>query len=597
MKKTIISLGLLLTLASSQMAFSEETKVVKPKKTKALELTVLHINDHHSHLESDKMSLTLDGKATTVNVGGMTRMAEEIARLKKVSKNPLVLHAGDAMTGTLYYTLFEGVADAKLMNKIKFDATTLGNHEFDGGNRVLKKYLTELDVPVVSANVTPDETSELKGEWTPYIIKEIGGEKVGIIGLVVVGKTVASSNPGKDLKFEEERTATKKAVEELTAKGINKIILLSHAGYDMNVEIAKEVSGIDLIVSGDTHYLLGSQFKEIGWNPVADYPTQITSKDGNPVYILEAYNYNYVLGNTKVKFDAYGIIKKIEGTPEVIIGDNLFQRKGADKKDYILEGAEKESLMKYIATKNFIKVVPENAEAKEILSTYQKEKVELGKQIVGKVEVVVPGGSENRIPNAVNPNGSYAASLVTEAFLYKLQTMGTGDVDMFLQNAGGVRTAIPAGEFSYDTGYNLLPFANTFYVFSMSGAEIKQVMEEAIEYSTKEGGSTGGFPYGAGIRYEAKKSGELGTRVTKVEVKDRITGEWKPLDLAKTYKIGTNSYLAGGKDGWVTFGKIKDTRGGTDTYIDYAKAFIDYVADKKSITIPTTTNVKYDFNK
>ena len=597
MKKTIISLGLLLTLASSQMAFSEETKVVKPKKTKALELTVLHINDHHSHLESDKMSLTLDGKATTVNVGGMTRMAEEIARLKKVSKNPLVLHAGDAMTGTLYYTLFEGVADAKLMNKIKFDATTLGNHEFDGGNRVLKKYLTELDVPVVSANVTPDETSELKGEWTPYIIKEIGGEKVGIIGLVVVGKTVASSNPGKDLKFEEERTATKKAVEELTAKGINKIILLSHAGYDMNVEIAKEVSGIDLIVSGDTHYLLGSQFKEIGWNPVADYPTQITSKDGNPVYILEAYNYNYVLGNTKVKFDAYGIIKKIEGTPEVIIGDNLFQRKGADKKDYILEGAEKESLMKYIATKNFIKVVPENAEAKEILSTYQKEKVELGKQIVGKVEVVVPGGSENRIPNAVNPNGSYAASLVTEAFLYKLQTMGTGDVDMFLQNAGGVRTAIPAGEFSYDTGYNLLPFANTLYVFSMSGAEIKQVMEEAIEYSTKEGGSTGGFPYGAGIRYEAKKSGELGTRVTKVEVKDRITGEWKPLDLAKTYKIGTNSYLAGGKDGWVTFGKIKDTRGGTDTYIDYAKAFIDYVKEVKEITIPTTTNVKYDFNK
>ena len=69
----------------------------------------------------------------------------------------------------------------------------------------------------------------------------------------------------------------------MTAKGINKIILLSHPGYDMNVEIAKEVSGIDLIVSGDTHYLLGSQFKEIGWNPVADYPTQITSKR-NAIY-------------------------------------------------------------------------------------------------------------------------------------------------------------------------------------------------------------------------------------------------------------------------------------------------------------------------
>ena len=71
----------------------------------------------------------------------------------------------------------------------------------------------------------------------------------------------------------------------------------------------------------------------------------------------------------------------------------------------------------------------------------------------------------------------------------------------------------------------------------------------------------------------------------------------KPLDMTKNYKVGTNSYLAGGKDGWVTFGKIKDTRGGVDTYIDYAKAFIDYVADKKTITIPETTNVKYDFDK
>ncbi len=597
MKKTIVSLGLLLSLAYSQMAFSEETKAAKPKKTKALELAVLHINDHHSHLESDKMSLTLDGKPTTVNVGGMTRMSEEIARLKKESKNTLVLHAGDAMTGTLYYTLFEGEADAKMMNQIKFDAATLGNHEFDGGDRVLKKYLTALDVPVVAANVTADETSDLKGEWAPYIIKKVGGEQVGIMGLVVVGKTITSSNPGKDLKFEDERAAAQRTVAELQAKGVNKIILLSHLGYDINLEIAKEVPGIDLIVSGDSHALLGDQFKEIGWNPIGQYPTKITSNNGDPVYIVEAYNYNYVLGDVKVKFDAYGIIQKIEGKPEVIIGDDLFQRKGADKKDYTLEGAEKESLMKYIASTNFIRVVPENAEAKSILATYQKEKAELGKQIIGKVEVVIPGGSENRIPNATNPNGSYAAALVTEGFLYKLQQMGTRDIDMFLQNAGGVRTAIPAGDFSYDTGYNLLPFANTLYVFSMSGAEIKQVMEEGMANALKEGGSTGSFPYGAAIRYEATKSGELGTRIKKIEVKDRTTGEWKPLDLTKTYKVGTNSYLADGKDGWVTFGKIKTTRGGTDTYIDYAKAFIDYVADKKSITIPETTNVKYDFNK
>lgn len=71
MKKTIISLGLLLTLVSSQTILADESKPVKPKKTKAIELTVLHVNDNHSHLEADKMALTLDGKPTTVNVGGI----------------------------------------------------------------------------------------------------------------------------------------------------------------------------------------------------------------------------------------------------------------------------------------------------------------------------------------------------------------------------------------------------------------------------------------------------------------------------------------------------------------------------------------------
>ncbi len=594
MKFKSILLSMLMVATTQSILIAKGTV---PKKDGSLEITVLHINDHHSHLEEDKMGITLNGQNTTVNMGGMTRIASEIKRIRSTEKNTLVLHAGDAMTGTLYYTLFEGVADAEIMNQIKFDATTLGNHEFDGGNRILKKYLQALKTPVVSANVTPDSTSDLKGEWTPYIIKKIGGENVGIIGLTVVGKTVASSNPGKDLKFTDERETAQKAVNQLKAKGVNKIILLSHAGYDLNVEIAKAVDGIDLIVSGDTHYLLGDKFKELGMVPVAEYPTKLESKSGEPVYIVEAYNYSYVLGDVKVKFNKKGIITEVKGDPKVIIADNLFQRKGKDGKTYDLVGDEKQAVLDYIAKSSAVTIVPEDTVTKSILEKYRVEKAELGKKIIGKIETTIPGGSENRIPNATNPNGSYAASLVTEAFLYKLQSMGTGNVDMFLQNAGGVRTGINAGEFSYDSGYNLLPFGNTLVIFEITGAEVKQVMEEALGYALKEGGSTGGFPYGAGLRYEAVKTGTVGTRIQKIEVKDRATGEWKPLEMDKKYRVGTNSYLSNGKDGWESFGKIKAARGAEDTGIDYAKSFIDYVESKKVITIPETTNVKYDFNK
>ena len=271
--KKLILLGLAAALSISAMGATKKKAVSKKALSpKTLELNVIHINDHHSHLEEEKMELVLNGKKVTVNVGGMPRMIQRISDLKKANKNNLVLHAGDALSGTLYYTLFKGKADAALMNVGHFDLFALGNHEFDDGNLVLKNFLDELKIPVVSANVVPDKGSILEGKWTPYMIKKIQGQDVAIVGLDVVGKTVESSSPGKDIKFHDEVETAKKMVEELKAKGINKIIFLSHAGYEKNLEIAEKVSGIDLIITGDTHYLLGEGFKDYGLKPVAEYP-------------------------------------------------------------------------------------------------------------------------------------------------------------------------------------------------------------------------------------------------------------------------------------------------------------------------------------
>jgi len=347
--KKLLLLGLVISLFS---AVSLEAKTVKKGNegisANMFELNVAHINDHHSHLEEEKMPLKLNGQTVTATIGGLPRVAQEIKDFRKNNKNTLILHAGDAVTGTLYYTLFEGKADAQLMNAINFDAFTLGNHEFDDGNKFLKSFLDALTIPVISANVVPDKGSILEGKWKPYIIKNIGGQKVGIIGIDVVKKTKESSSPGDDIKFTDEVETAGKYVKELQNQGINKIILLSHAGYEKNVEIGEKVDGIDLIISGDTHYLLGKEFEQFGLVPEkADYPKKVNSPNGNPVYIAEAWNYSYLLGEMKAKFDKNGVIKELIPAPKVLIGDT-FEIKNSEGKAVQLGEKEKSTILNSI---------------------------------------------------------------------------------------------------------------------------------------------------------------------------------------------------------------------------------------------------------
>jgi NAD nucleotidase len=592
MKKLFV-LGLVIALSITSMA--KPAKKASSSKGKGLEINIIHVNDHHSHLEEEKMDLVLDGKKTTVHIGGFPRINQRIQELMKTGKNNLVLHAGDALSGTLYYTLFKGKADAALMNAGKFDLFTLGNHEFDDGNKVLKSFLDELKIPVVSANVVPDKGSILEGKWVPYIIKKIGGQDVALVGLDVVGKTVRSSSPGPDIKFLDEVETAKKVVEELQAKGINKIIFISHAGYEKNLEIAEKVSGIDVIITGDTHYLLGESFKEYGLKPIAEYPKKIMSPAGEPVYVAEAWSYSYLVGNLKAKFDDKGVITELIPNPTIIIGDDLFERKNEKGKTYKLEGKEKQDVIKYVNSRKDIKFVKEEPDSKKVLERYKAEKNELGKKMIGKIKDEIPGGSANRIPNDKNPQGSIATRLVSETVLAKLKKMGTGQIDLVILNSGGIRMNLEPGDFSYDNAYTLLPFtSNTIYILKMSGAEIKQVIEDALDFALS-GGSSGAFPYGAGVRFEATKAGKLGTRVKKIEVFDAKAKKWVPMDMKKMYEVGTNSYVAKGKDGYTTFGKVNSERPGVDTHLGVETAFIEYLKEKGEIAKPDSSNVIFKY--
>lgn len=340
---------------------------------------------------------------------------------------------------------------------------------------------------------------------------------------------------------------------------------------------------------------MGSQFEDFGLKAeYPDYPKRIEHSNGEPTYVVEAWNYAYLLGKLKLNFDKDGVVIDAVANPQLLIGDNFFEVKDKDGKKVQLTGSEKDKIIKFVNENKNIKFVKNEPQAEKLLENYKKEKTEMGKKSVGKILDKIPGGSENRIPDAKNPDGSLATTLVMQAILEKLQNTGTGNVDFVIGNAGNTRITLEPGEFNYDLAYTLLPFAtNTIYTLEIKGQEVKQVLEDAIDYALD--GSSGAFPYGAGIRYEATKDGKLGTRVKKVEVFDTKSQKWVKIDENKTYMMGTNSYIASGKDGYKTLGQITKSRGGTNTYLGDAPIFIDYVKSKKEISKPKSSNVIFKY--
>ena len=149
--------------------------------------------------------------------------------------------------------------------------------------------------------------------------------------------------------------------------------------------------------------------------------------------------------------------------------------------------------------------------------------------------------------------------------------------DIAIQNAGGVRIDVPAGDFTIGDAYKLLPFSNTLVELKMSGEEIKNVLEDALDYALNPEGSTGAYPYAAGVRWHVDVSKDKGFRFTGLEFKGPKDGTWTELDMDRIYTVVTNNYISSGRDGYLTFGTISKEGRVTDTYLDYAQSFVDYV--------------------
>jgi 5'-nucleotidase / UDP-sugar diphosphatase len=535
-------------------------------------VTIAHLNDTHSHLDSDQIDLQLGGKKTRVELGGFPAIASKVKQLKRDNKHFLLLHAGDALSGTLYYSLFKGEAEAHLMNMLQFDAFAIGNHEFDDGNDTLASFLKKSQLPAISTNIITLTTDDLFSLIKPYLIREIDGEQVGIIGLTTARKTKESSRPGDSVSFSDEITSTRSSVDALRQKGVNKIILLSHYGYENDLALAAEVEGVDVIIGGDSHSLLGD-FSQFGLSSSGPYPTRTVSPSGDPVCVAQAWQYGRAIGKLDVTFDATGIVTSCDGQTSLLLGDS-FKRKNKEGKRVEIEGLERIEVYQQISGSKLAELVKDDPDVAAVLAAYSQQLEPL------KLEKIGTAGEtllHNRIPgtayNGVNlPLGSDVAPIVAKSF-YELSLRANAAIT----NAGGVRISIGQGDITVDTAYTLLPFSNTLIELEMTGTEIKSILEDAVD-NALYGNSSGAFPYAYGLRYTISAGPEKGKRVTRIEIKKRKTGAWTVLESDQLYVVVTNSYIAAGKDGYTTFKTVQDKKGrAVDTYLDYAMSFVDYV--------------------
>ena len=279
------------------------------------DLTILHINDWHSRIESNnayKSTCSTEEETEGKCIGGAARLVTAIAaeRKKLEGQNVLLLNGGDNFQGSLFYTTYKGAAEAEFLNQMKFDAMTVGNHEFDDGEDALAPFLDVVKFPVLSANVKASAASKVGDRIKPSLVLDVGGQKIGIVGAVTTD-TPEIASPGPNITIEDDIATITAEVEKLKGQGVNKIIALTHVGYPRDKELIAKIPGVDVVVGGHSHSLLSNTDAKAE----GPYPTMIDNPEGYKVPVTQAASYSKYLGEFTVTFDDNGVVKEAKGDP------------------------------------------------------------------------------------------------------------------------------------------------------------------------------------------------------------------------------------------------------------------------------------------
>ena len=456
-------------------------------------LTILHTNDFHSRFEPiSKYDSTCSGEDNTAGecFGGSARLVTALEDAKARLDNYLLVDGGDQFQGTLFYTYYKGKLAAEMMNKMGYDAMTVGNHEFDDGPEVLRGFVDSVDFPVLMSNADISGEPLLSDAIMKSTIIEKNGEKIGLIGLTPQD-TDELASPGPNIVFTAPADAVQGEVDKLAEEGVNKIIVLSHSGYKVDISVAENTTGVDVIVGGHTNTLLGEMDGAEG-----PYPTMV-----GDTAIVSAYAYGKFLGELNVTFDDDGKVVSAEGAP-LIMDASV---------------AEDEATVDRIA------------EAAAPLDEIRNKVVaETSDEIVGSREMC-------RAEEC--PMGN----LVADAMLDRVKDQG---IDVAISNGGGLRASIDAGEVTMGEVLTVLPFQNTLSTFQVKGSTLVEALENGA--SQMEEGA-GRFPQVSGMSFTIDPSAEPGSRISDVKVGGT------DIDPEKVYGVVSNNYVRNGGDGYKMF--------------------------------------------
>lgn len=211
-------------------------------------IVILHTNDTHSRIEPIPESDRIAG-----NKGGVVRRMNYIEQVRKENKNVLLFDAGDFLQGTPYFNLFKGEVETEAMNMMRYDAVTLGNHEFDYGLEALEKVVRRAKFPIISSNYDFSGTP-LNNLIKPYLIFKKDGVKIGVIAINIQPKGLIASGNYDGMKFlQPERVANELALKLKTTDRCDMVICLSHLGYTADKRLVEQTRNIDIIIGGHSH--------------------------------------------------------------------------------------------------------------------------------------------------------------------------------------------------------------------------------------------------------------------------------------------------------------------------------------------------------
>ena len=470
-------------------------------------LVILHTNDMHARVLGVKANdgmCTPDERDESICFGGFDRIYTQVLAERARGLPLILLDAGDQFQGTMFHYLYSGLASARFMNIIGYDAMVVGNHEFDNGPSVLANFINKIKFPMLSANINLSKSLELNNKIKPYVIINKNNIKIGVIGYTTED-TAFLSNPGPHISFNPIVESVKKAVLELKKAHVDVIIALSHAGLARDIQIAKSIDGIAAIISGHTNSLLSNKASDSD----GPCPLVVLSPSKKPTLIGSAFAYGKYLGRIEFSFDAQGVPIAWQGEP-ILLDQSIIRHQGM---------------------------------AHEALELY-KPILALESEKVGTAVAEIQA-QDCRFEECV------AGNFLSDAMLFYTRKMG---VDIALMNAGGIRASLPKGSINRAHLKETLPFEKKLVMFKLKGSLIRQILEHGVSFAEdKRNDNTGRFLQVAGLKYVFDPHKLPGKRIIEIQVYDFITAKYKSLDPNKIYGVATNSYMAEGGDDYRFF--------------------------------------------